>query len=198
MHPRPLRCGLATCRLNGRESGPACLVPCNLPKVHEACPVPRAANLPRLAEGRAVQARNLRHIFPVRTPYQDIAGQTQMLHRRTSKSGASDAAGGHAAVVHDSWGTMPRRSSMIMVMKALGLWKPRALARMRPMLELLDSAITLVSRHSMVASRGPVGADGASELHERGELGARRVGEPVVERSGDIFGHRSVRVGVLT
>lgn len=47
---------------------------------------------------------------------------------------------------------MPARSSMIMVMKALGLWKPRALARMRPMLALLDSAIPLVSRHSMVAS----------------------------------------------
>jgi hypothetical protein len=87
---------------------------------------------------------------------------------------------------------------MIMVMKALGLWEPRALARMRPMLELLDSAITLVSRDSMVASRGPVGADGAGELHERGELGARRVDEPVVEHSGDIFGHRYVRVGVLT
>jgi hypothetical protein len=94
MHPRPLRCGLATCRLNGHESGPACLVPCNLPKVREACPVPRTANLPGLPECRAVEARSLRHTFPVRTPYQGIAGQTQMLHRRTSKSGTTDAAGG--------------------------------------------------------------------------------------------------------
>ena len=47
---------------------------------------------------------------------------------------------------------MPARSSMIMVMKAWGSWKPRALVRMRPMAALLDSAIPLVSFHSMVAS----------------------------------------------
>ena len=55
-------------------------------------------------------------------------------------------------MVQGSWGAMPARSSMIMVMKASGSWKPRALARMRPIDALLDSAIPLVSFHSMVAS----------------------------------------------
>ena len=41
---------------------------------------------------------------------------------------------------------------MIMVMKAWAVWKPRALVRMRPIDALLDSAMPLVSRHSMVAS----------------------------------------------
>ena len=47
---------------------------------------------------------------------------------------------------------MLARSSMIMVMKAWGSWNPRALLRMRAMEALLDSAIRLVRRHSMVAS----------------------------------------------
>ena len=47
---------------------------------------------------------------------------------------------------------MPAQSSMIMVMKASGLWKPRALVRMRPIDALFDSAMPLVRRHSMVAS----------------------------------------------
>jgi hypothetical protein len=39
-----------------------------------------------------------------------------------------------------------------MVMNASGSWKPRALVRSRAMAALLDSAIPLVSFHSMVAS----------------------------------------------
>ena len=59
---------------------------------------------------------------------------------------------GHDAVAQGSWGVRPARSSIIMVMNALGSWKPRALARMRPIDALLDSAMPLVSFHSMVAS----------------------------------------------
>ena len=55
-------------------------------------------------------------------------------------------------MLHGSRGAIPARSSMIIVMKAVGSWKPRALARMRPMEALLDSAMPLVSFHSMVAS----------------------------------------------
>ncbi len=49
-------------------------------------------------------------------------------------------------------GLRPPRSSMIMVMKLWGLWKPLALRRMRPITELLASAIPLVNPYSMVAS----------------------------------------------
>ena len=49
-------------------------------------------------------------------------------------------------------GASPDRSSMIMVMKAWGSWKPRAAERMRPMAALLDSEIPLLSFHSMAAS----------------------------------------------
>ena len=49
-------------------------------------------------------------------------------------------------------GAMPARSNMIMVMKASGSWNPRALPRIRPIDALLDSAMPLVSRHSIVAS----------------------------------------------
>lgn len=41
---------------------------------------------------------------------------------------------------------------MIMVMNASGSWNPRALARIRPIDALLDSAMPLVNRYSMVAS----------------------------------------------
>lgn len=44
------------------------------------------------------------------------------------------------------------RSSMIMVMNACGSWDPRAAVRCRPIAALLDSAMPLVSFHSMVAS----------------------------------------------
>ncbi len=70
--------------------------------------------------------------------------------RSTPISGTTDAVGGQDAQGRS--GARPARSSMIIVMNALGSWKPRALARMRPMAALFDSAIPLVKRHSMVAS----------------------------------------------
>ena len=55
-----------------------------------------------------------------------------------------------------------------MVMKAWGLWKPLALRRIRPMTELLASAIPLVNPVlDGGLDRGPVVADGAGEFHER-------------------------------
>ena len=41
---------------------------------------------------------------------------------------------------------------MIIVMNAFAVWNPQALVLMRPMDTLLDSAIPLVSFHSVVAS----------------------------------------------
>ncbi len=71
---------------------------------------------------------------------------------RVGNFGTTDGFVGHGVVAQGRLGAMPARSSMIMVMKAWGSWKPRALARMRPMAALFDSAIPLVSFHSMVAS----------------------------------------------
>ena len=59
---------------------------------------------------------------------------------------------GHEAVDHGRLGASPARSNMIMVMKFVGSWKPRALVRSRPIEALFDSAMPLVRRHSMVAS----------------------------------------------
>ena len=76
-------------------------------------------------------------------------------HRLTAVShisGTTDGVVGHDVVAQGRSGARPARSSMIMVMNASGSWKPRALARMRPIDALLDSAMPLVSFHSMVAS----------------------------------------------
>lgn len=66
--------------------------------------------------------------------------------------GTTDVSGGQDAVAQGRSGARPPLSNMIMVMNAFGSWKPRALARMRPIEALLDSAIPLVKPHSMVAS----------------------------------------------
>lgn len=67
-------------------------------------------------------------------------------------SGTTDVSGGQDAVAQGRSGARPPRSNMIMVMNACGSWKPRALARIRPIEALLDSAIPFVKPHSMVAS----------------------------------------------
>jgi hypothetical protein len=60
----------------------------------------------------------------------------------------------------------------------LGLWKPLALRRIRPITELLASAIPLVNPKLACEpsigglDRGPVVADRAGEFHEGWELGA--------------------------
>jgi retron-type reverse transcriptase len=64
--------------------------------------------------------------------------------------GSSAGLVGHEA--QGSFGAMPARSSMIMVMKLSGSWKPRAAERIRPMAALFDSEMPLVSFHSIVAS----------------------------------------------
>ena len=57
--------------------------------------------------------------------------------------GSSEAfVGGQAA--HGSGGVRPARSSMIILMNASGSWNPRALALMRPIDALFDSASPLV------------------------------------------------------
>ena len=78
-------------------------------------------------------------------------GQRLVVVAGPPKSGpTAPAVGGYG--VQGRTGPRPPRSSMIMVMKAAGLWKPLALRRMRPMTELLASAMPLVKPHSMVAS----------------------------------------------
>jgi len=47
---------------------------------------------------------------------------------------------------------MPPRTTMIMVLKLSGSWKPRAAERIRPMVALSASEILLVSFHLIVAS----------------------------------------------
>ena len=64
--------------------------------------------------------------------------------------GSSAGLVGHEA--QGSFGPMPARSSMVMVMKLSGSWKPRAAERIRPMAALFDSEMPLVSFHSIVAS----------------------------------------------
>lgn len=77
--------------------------------------------------------------------------------------GTTVALVGHR-VAQGRLGVWPPRSSRIMVMSAFGSWKPRALARSRPMPALTDSARPLVRRHSMVFSIdvNRPGSDGGS------------------------------------
>ncbi len=65
-------------------------------------------------------------------------------------AGSSAGLVGHEA--QGSFGAMPARSSMIIVMKLSGSWKPRAADRIRPMAALFDSEMPFVSFHSIVAS----------------------------------------------